>query len=176
MRIKIFHWITRLLVLVMFAGTLPINTTTFQLAAQEQDKKKKKKKPSKKKKSSKKKKPSKKKKSSKKKKPSKKKKSSKKKKPAKKKSSKKSKPAARKKVAATPVPKKEISVIQLTRELFDYTNKMKTSSRRLAHATRYLVAPQKKAVAHIESKAKYTTRDYEEAAEKAQAAADAEAD
>ena len=107
MRIKLFHWITRLLVLVMFAGTLPINTTTFQLAAQEQDKKKKK--------------------------PSKKKKSSKKKKPSKKKSSKKSKPAARKKVAATPVPKKEISVIQLTGELFDYTNKMKTSSRRLAH-------------------------------------------
>lgn len=154
MRIKIFNWITRLLMLVMFAGVLPLSTAAVQAAVVQQDKKKKKK-------------PSKKKKSSKKKKPAKKKKSSKKKRPSKKKSSKKSKSKAPKKVAATPISKKEISVIQLTGELFDYTNKMKTSSRRLAHATSYLVAPQKKAVVHIESKAKYTTRDYEEAAEKA---------
>ena len=160
MRIKIFNWITRLLMLVMFAGVLPLSTAAVQAAVVQQDKKKKKK-------SSKKKKPAKKKKSSKKKKPAKKKKSSKKKRPSKKKSSKKSKSAAPKKVAATPISKKEISVIQLTGELFDYTNKMKTSSRRLAHATSYLAAPQKKAVVHIESKAKYTTRDYEEAAEKA---------
>ena len=154
MRIKIFNWITRLLMLVMFAGVLPLSTAAVQAAVVQQDKKKKKK-------------SSKKKKSLKKKKPAKKKKSSKKKRPSKKKSSKKSKSAAPKKVAATPISKKEISVIQLTGELFDYTNKMKTSSRRLAHATSYLVAPQKKAVVHIESKAKYTTRDYEEAAEKA---------
>ena len=51
MRIKIFHWITRLLLLAMFAGALPMNTSSNSIVAQEQDKKKKKKKkPSKKKK------------------------------------------------------------------------------------------------------------------------------
>jgi hypothetical protein len=53
MRIKFFHWITRLLLLAFLAGVLPIHTTFNSVVAQEQDKKKKKK-------SSKKKKPSKK--------------------------------------------------------------------------------------------------------------------
>ncbi len=172
MPIKFFHWITRLLLLAFLAGVLPIHTNFNSVVAQEQEKKKKKKKSSKKKKksskkkkkSSKKKKPSKKK--TQKKRPTKKKKSSKKKKPSKKKRSSRSKRSAPKKVSATPVPKKEVSVTQLTGELFDYTNKMKTSSQRLAHATRYLASPQKKEVVRIESKSKYTTQDYESAAQK----------
>ncbi|MBC8322074.1 MAG: tetratricopeptide repeat protein [Candidatus Marinimicrobia bacterium] len=149
MRIKFFHWITRLLFLSFLAGVLPINSAANQVVAQEQEKKKSSKKKSKKKQ------------------PSKKKKRSKKKKPSKKKRSGKSKRTAPKKVAATPVPKKEVSVIHLTGELFEYTNKMKTSSQRLAHATRYLATPQTKEVVRIESKPKYTTRDYEAAAQKA---------
>lgn len=170
MRVKLFNWITRLLVLFMFAGVLPLESVSAQTAKTQQDKKKKKKKSS-----SKKKKPSKKK-TSLKKKPSKKSskkkrprtKSSVKKRPSKERPSKK-KPrrSAPKKVRATPVPKKEISVIQLTNDLFDYTSQLKTSSRRLAHATRYLSTPQKKEVLRIESKEKYSTRDYEEAAAKA---------
>jgi len=61
----------------------------------------------------------------------------------------------------------EISVIQLTNDLFDYTSQMKTSSGKLAHATRYLMAPQKKEVVRLESREKYTTQDYEAAAAKA---------
>ena len=206
MRIKFFHWITRLLLLAFLAGVLPIHTTFNSVVAQEQDKKKKKK-------SSKKKKPSKKKKSSKKKNPAQASKYAKrgntkakkkdykgalsdykkayqlnpssgykkkvqqltslakksggkssKKKPSKKKKSTATSPKI---VEATLVPKKEVSVVQLTGDLFDYTNKMKTSSQRLAHATRYLASPQIKEVVRIESKAKFTTQDYESAVRKA---------
>ncbi len=166
MRIKPLIWITRLLLLVMFTGFLPVESVFAQTAKTQQNKKTKKKKSS-----SKKKKPSKKKRPSSKK--SAKKRSTKKKRPVKKKTSKKrpsikkSRRSAPKKVKATPVPKKQISVVQLTNDLFDYTSQLQTSSRRLAHATRYLSSPQKKEVVRIESKVKYTTRDYEEAAAKA---------
>lgn len=169
MRIKFFIWITRLLMLVMFAGVLPLDSVSVQASEAQQDRKKKKKKKSSKKKKLSKKKSSKKKprkKSSNKKK--RRKKSLKKKRPTNKRpSKKKSRRSAPKKVKATPVPKKEISVVQLTNDLFDYTSQMQTSSRRLAYATRYLSAPQTKEVVRIESKVKYTTRDYEEAAAKA---------
>lgn len=169
MRIKFFIWITRLLLLVMFAGILPLDTVSIQAAEAQQNKKKKKKKSSSKKKKSGKKK-------SKKRKPSRKsskkrklgRKSTKKKRPTKRRHSKKRpRRPAPKKVAATPIPKKEISVVQLTNDLFDYTNQMNSSSRKLAHATRYLAGPQKKEVVRIESKEKYTTRDFEDAAAKA---------
>ena len=158
MRIKFFHLITRLLLLAFLTGVFPIQSLLLHAQTEEQDQKKKKKR---KKKSSKKKKSSskKKKKSSskkKKKRPSKKKKRSKKKQSSKKKKSvAKSKRSAPIKVSATPVPKKEVSIVQLTGELFNYTNKLNTSRDRLARATRYLASPQKKEVVRIESRAKF---------------------
>ncbi len=160
MRIKFFHLITRLLLLAFLTGVFPIQSLLLHAQTEEQDQKKKKKR--KKKSSSKKKKKSsskKKKKFSKnkkkKKRPSKKKKRSKKKQSSKKKKSvAKSKRSAPIKVSATPVPKKEVSIVQLTGELFNYTNKLNSSRDRLARATRYLASPQKKEVVRIESRAK----------------------
>jgi len=57
--------------------------------------------------------------------------------------------------------------MQLTGELFNYTNKLNTSRDRLARATRYLASPKKKEVVRIESRAKFSTQDYEAAAQKA---------
>jgi len=171
MRIKFFHLITRLLLLAFLTGVFPIQSLLLHAQTEEQDqkkKKKRKKKSSKKKKSSSKKKKKFSKKKKKKKRPSKKKKRSKKKQSSKKKKSvAKSKKSAPIKVSATPVPKKEVSIVQLTGELFNYTNKLNTSRDRLARATRYLASPQKKEVVRIESRAKFSTRDYEAAAQKA---------
>ena len=171
MRIKFFHLITRLLLLAFLTGVFPIQSLLLHAQTEEQDqkkKKKRKKKSSKKKKSSSKKKKKSSKKKKKKKRSSKKKKRSKKKQSSKKKKSvAKSKRSAPIKVSATPVPKKEVSIVQLTGELFNYTNKLNTSRDRLARATRYLASPQKKEVVRIESRAKFSTQDYEVAAQKA---------
>jgi len=159
----------------MFAGILPMDSISAKAVKTQQGKKKKK--PSKKKKTTRKKKrPSGKKKSSKKRSSSKKrlkKRSSNKRKSSKKRPSKrraprkKSQRSSPKKLKATLVPKKEISVVQLTNDLFDYTSQMNTSSRRLAHATRFLSEQTPQEVVRIESKQKYTTKDFEAAAEKA---------
>lgn len=174
MRIKIFHWLCRLLILAFIAGTLPIANSSGTIFAQEQKKKKKPAsatgkpspagQPAKKTASGTK--PGQKQTATKKAPP---KKASTKKAPSTKKPQPTKKPAkgAVKKVAAKPVPKKEVSLSKISDELFEYSNKMNSSLSRMAYATRFLTADEsKKEVVRLESKEKFSTADFEAAADK----------
>ncbi len=191
MRSILYHWLVRLLILSVLAGALPLpgSQVSAQSASKKQSAKKKKRVP--KKSSSKRKTPSRKKKrrpATKKKKgqakrskrikgkskkvrkrrPTRRKKPAGKKRPSKEQrpGTKESRKQAPESTPSPTLPKEKVSAIELSNELYDMTESLTASSRRLARATSYLQPFDRKKVIRIESRPVYSIEELEQAARK----------